>query len=312
MAIREILIKDWSLKLTAIFLALFLWLGVRGDRDVERIVTVPLEIRIPRTLEITSDRPSYVEVTVRGTPASMGFGPAVPLAYTIDLQTASEGSHAVTLSPENVRIPTASGFEAIRVNPPRITLELERTISKEVLVVVPQPEGKPAEGVDVYGFTPVPLSVVVTGPQSHVEPIMNFKTEVFTLEGQDRAFDAFLNLIIEDDSLRTNPAGPIEVSFELGPHREPQTVAGIPIVLGDEGFTVNPSEISAIVLVPITFEGELLPELFRATIGLDDWDPEASTAKLRPEVEFAEPIDPAMVIERVQPAEVTVSRKRNQ
>jgi hypothetical protein len=311
MTLREILFKNLPLKLTAIFLAFFLWLGVRGDRDVERIVTVPLEIRIPRTMEITSDRPSFVDVTVRGTPTSMGFGPAVPLAYTIDLQTATEGPNTVALSPENVRLPTASGLEAIRVNPPRITLVLEKTLSKEVLVVVPEPEGKPAEGVDIYGYFPSPLSVLLTGPQSRVEPIMELKTEVVTLEGQDQSFDAFLNLIIEDDSLRTAPAGPIEVSFELGPHRELRQVTGIPIFLQDEQFTAQPEEISVTILVPITYQGELVPELFVATVSLDDWDPEAETAKLSPKVVFVDTIDPAMLIESIQPAEVTVIRRRN-
>jgi hypothetical protein len=135
---------------------------------------------------------------------------------------------------------------------------------------------------------------------------------VYTLEGQDQSFHTFLNLLIEDPSLRTNPAGPIEVNFELGPHREPRTVAGIPIYLDDERFTVVPPQVSAKVLVPITFEGDLGPELFFATVVLDDWDPETSTARLTPEVDFAEPIDPALMIDEVQPAQITVRRKRNE
>ena len=61
-----ILLENWSLKTTAILLPLILWQCVRGEPGPERVVAVPLEVQLPRHMEITNERPKTVEVTMRG------------------------------------------------------------------------------------------------------------------------------------------------------------------------------------------------------------------------------------------------------
>jgi hypothetical protein len=82
---------------------------VRGDPGAASVITVPLEIRIPRNVEITNERPRSVEVTVRGTASSPWFGQPSP-SCVIDLQSAEEGQHVAPLTPDNVRITDANEF----------------------------------------------------------------------------------------------------------------------------------------------------------------------------------------------------------
>lgn len=305
---REILLKNWGLKLTAIFLGFFLWLFVRGDRNVERIMTVPLEIRIPRNMEITNERPSFVEITVRGTPLNIGWSLSGQPAYTIDLQTAGEGTHVVPLSPGNVRIPPASGIEVIRVSPPRITLVLEETIAKEVPVLAPPLRGEPAEGYDVYKVTYWPTRVRVTGPRSHVDALNRVVPAPVSVTGLNQPLRTFSNLMVEDHSLRLNPAGPVEVNIMIGVHRELKTVSGIPITVEAAGFRVSPSTLSVQVLVPITLKDKLSARNFAAAVSTEGFTPDQREMQLKPEVQLIDSPDPNVSIEKVRPEQVTVRR----
>ncbi|MFH1573343.1 MAG: CdaR family protein, partial [Acidobacteriota bacterium] len=258
--VREILLNNWTLKLTAIFLAFFLWLSIHGDRDVERILTVPLEIRVPRNMEVTNERPSFVEVTVRGTPTSLGIWPSAPSAYTIDLQTAGEGTHEVPLSPGNVRIPTGSGLEVVRVSPPRIPLVLEQTVTREVAVAAPVLQGEPQDGFDVYAVVHRPTRVQITGPRSHVEPVSEVATVPVAVTGLDQSLRTFARLVLENHSLRVEPPGPVEVNIQIGVHRVLRTVSGVTVSADDEGWRVSPSRLTLQVLVPVTVKETLGPD----------------------------------------------------
>ncbi len=308
--IREILLQNWAIKLTAFFLAFFLWLSVRGDRNVERIITVPLELRVPRNMEVTNERPSFVEVTVRGSPSSQGFWPSGPVAYTIDLLSAGEGVHDVPLSPGNVRIPATSGLEVVRVSPARIRLVLEQTITSTVRVATPPVEGTPAQGIDVYSVSHWPTQVTITGPRSRVEEVAELKTTPVSVEGLSGPLRTFVYPIVDDHSLRIDPAGPVEVNIQLGAHREVRSIAGVPVTAPGEELRITPARITVQALVPISVKEKLGPEHFSATIPPGALDPSADEAKVKPEVQLVEPPDPAIVIDRIRPAEVTVRRIR--
>jgi YbbR domain-containing protein len=153
--IQEYLLENWSLKLTAILLSLILWLFVRGEPGPERVVAVPLEVQVPRHMEIINERPTSIEVTMRGAAFSnMWFSQPLPTCI-IDLQGSQEGEHTINLTPDNVKIPKGSGIEILQVNPARVTLVLEKTISKEVPLSVPV-RGEPARGFEIYGRSSKP------------------------------------------------------------------------------------------------------------------------------------------------------------
>lgn len=216
--IQEYLLQNWTLKVTALLLAFILWLFVRGEPGPERVVPgVPLEVQVPRQMEITNKHPNAVEVTLRGMAFSdLWLSQPIPTTCVIDLSEAHEGEHIMTLTPENVRIPKGAGIEVIRINPARVNLVLEATVSKEVPIAVPV-RGEPSHGFEIYGRSPKPASVVITGPRSHIDPVQEISTEVVSIKGQNRPVRVFVGLDIKDSSVRTSLANPVEVDIPIGP-----------------------------------------------------------------------------------------------
>jgi YbbR domain-containing protein len=305
-AIRDFILENWTLKLTSILLAWILWLFVRGEPGTERVITVPLEVRIPQGMEITNERPNSVDVTVRGTIPSTWFGQAVPTCV-IDMQGYSEGEHVVPLTPDNVRIPRASGLEVLKVNPARVNLVLERTISKEVPVVVTT-RGNPASGFDVYGKSASPNMIIITGPRSHINRIQQISTEPVSLTGQKQTIRTLANLNIQDNSVRSTPVGPIEVRIFLGVHREPFTIARVPVHVDNNQYSVTPSRVSVELLVPKNYTGTLTPNDVSVTVSTLMLAEEKLPAKVKPEVKLVTNLDPAIIINNVEPAEITVRK----
>jgi YbbR domain-containing protein len=217
--IQEYLLQNWTLKVTAILLAFILWLFVRGEPGPERVVPgVPLEVQVPRQMEITNKRPTSVEVTMRGTAFSdLWLSHPIPTTCMIDLSEAKEGEHVVTLTPENVKTPKGSGIEVTRVNPARVNLVLEATVSKEVSITVPV-RGEPSHGFEIYGRSSKPSTVIITGPRSHIDPVREISTEVVSIKEQKQPVRVFVGLDIKDNSVRTSLANPVQVDIPIGPH----------------------------------------------------------------------------------------------
>jgi len=304
--VRRVFFENWSLKITSLFLAFILWLVVRGDPTAERVISVPLEVRLPRYMEITNDRPSTVDVTVRGVFANMWFGPTLP-TYTIDMQAFDEGEHVVQLTPANVRIPRASGLEAVAVRPARIKLRLERTVSKEAHVKV-LTRGEPGTGIDVYDIVVSPSMVVLGGPRSSIDRIEELSTEPVSIDGQRQSIRVFANLDIRDNAVHSTPPGPVEVNVQLGPHRKLQRVTGVTVTADGAGVSIIPRQVVLQVLVPITYEKRFAPADFVAAVRLGGTDPAQNEWKLKPDVRLKNSSDPSIVIKSVTPPEVTVQR----
>ena len=103
-------IRNLGLKLLSICIAALLWLVVAGERVVERVMRVPVELQnLPSDLEIVSNPPDTVEVRVRGpsgTLARMGPG---EIAAVIDLRAARTGRRLFHLTPAMVNTPLWHG-----------------------------------------------------------------------------------------------------------------------------------------------------------------------------------------------------------
>ncbi len=302
---RDVLLKNWGVKLTSIILALFLWMAVRGEPPAERVITVPLEIVRPVDMEITGERPSTVELTLRG--AASGMWSAQPLpSCRIDLQDAAEGEHVVSLTQANVRLPRASGLEVVAIRPARVKLVLERTITRIVPVEVSR--GDPPLDLEVYSASVTPQSVVIAGPRTRVQAIREVSTESISLAGRRESFRTSARLAPEDSSVQITPAGPVEVYFQIGARRQLQTIARVPVASEDPSVTLSPSTLTLSVLVPTSVQRKLVPDDFIASVPAVDLDPAQKVLQVKPEVVLREEIAPGIVIMHVKPPEITVRR----
>jgi YbbR domain-containing protein len=304
--VREILLKNWGLKLTSVLIAFALWLMLRGSQG-ERVITVPLTVQIPRSMEIVNELPNLVEITAQGYLANL-TGSLPNMTYNIDLQSAGEGEQTIPLLPAGVRISPASGLRVIRVNPARITLILEKVISKDVPVKVPI-RGTPDSGFDFYQVTCQPSIVSISGPRSDVNPIKEVETEPVSIEARSASFHQTVNFHIPDVDIHTSPVGPVEADIELGPHREIRTFSILIGGLEGSAFAPSPPFVSVSVLVPAAIKEQLAAEDLRATVIIPKPEPGSDRIALVPLVEFTKEPGAGVTIRQVSPEQVTLVRR---
>ena len=117
--------RDFSLKVLAIIIAVFLWLSVTDERIIERGFEVPLEFEnVPGTLRIAGDPPDAVRVRLRGSADVVSGVESDDLAAVLDLSGGSPGRHAFDMFAGRVRTP--SGIEVTSVVPATVSLVLEQ------------------------------------------------------------------------------------------------------------------------------------------------------------------------------------------
>jgi len=203
-------VRNLRLKLVSVCIAGLLWLIVAGDRVVERVLRVPVELQgIPADLELVGPAPETVDVRVRGSSNALArLGPG-DIAAVIDLKAAREGRRVFALGPAQVLVP--SGLETVQVSPSTISMDFEETVTRRVRVDV-RTDGEPGKGFRVTRVISVPDEVDISGPSSVVSRITSVATEPVAIAGMR-------------ESVRVSV--PVGVDAELVRIRGPQTVTAV-------------------------------------------------------------------------------------
>jgi YbbR domain-containing protein len=306
---RDLLLENWLVKLIALILAFILWLAVHGDLPGERIIAVPLEVRnVPPRMVITSDRPTSVELTVRGAlPPNVWFTYTAPPCI-IDLAGVEAGEHIIPLSAKNVHIPRAAGFEVLAVQPPRLRLVLEPMLSKQVPIHPTLDLKKLDSDLELYAVTPNPNTVLISGPRSRVEPITAVETEPIPVEGSHESSRVLANLNLTDARIQSSQLRPVEVQIDIGPRRRLLVITQVPVVADEASVTVAPTKVAVQLMVPITYNRKLTSADFVVTAPVRALDPKLEVTKVKPEVHPTVPLEPGTVVKEVIPPMITVRR----
>jgi YbbR domain-containing protein len=307
--IKKFLLENWSLKATALLLSLILWLFVHGEPGPESVVRIPIQVQLPRQMEIMNERPTMVEVTMRGAVFSnIWFAQPLPNCI-INMQGASEGKHAIELSPENVFVPKGSRLEILHVNPSSVTIVLQRTLSKEVPVVA-LIRGEPARGFEIYGKQVKPATAIITGPRSHIEHLSEIQTEAVSINDQKQPERFFVNLNLKDDLLHTSLNNPVQVDIQIGPRRKLYIIAQVPVQIDNPVYVTSPKKLTIQVKAPINPAADLTSADFSVMVDTRNINDSDLPVRVKPEIRLTRNVNGLMEIKQVQPPEVTVQAKR--
>ncbi len=156
--------KNWVLKLLSLLFALFLWYFVVGEDKVDMNVAIPIEIvNLPRDLIISNQFKKQLEVTISGQRSLIRGMTSQHISRTIDLSKASPGTIVIQNQPDSISLPR--GLSILRVQPPTLTLLLDRLIQKE-LPIKPILVGKVHKDFRLDSVTVDPPTLEISGPQS--------------------------------------------------------------------------------------------------------------------------------------------------
>ncbi|MBN2321380.1 MAG: YbbR-like domain-containing protein [Acidobacteria bacterium] len=301
--IKEKLLENWILKITAIFLAGILWLFIQ-ELETDKTVTAPVKVQgVPAGMEISSGLPSTVQVRFRGADQT--------LACNIDLRDAREGENRITLTRDHIETQQGFGMEVFQVNPSQVTLMLEKTISKPVPITIPV-QGEVADGFEIYDKIPSSRVVEITGPRSHIESIGEVPTDIIDISDLDQDSNFQVSLNFEDGAIRSSITDPIWVELRIGPRRNEYYINKVPLVMENESYVSSPKQIDIHVMAPEDLQPDLVPGNFSAIIRTQNLDPSALPAKVKPAINYREDWKGKIKQMGTRPPEVTVRKKDEQ
>lgn len=178
--IRQLLTRNFTLKLLSLAIAFSLWLFVNfGERDTEESLKVALELRnIPSHLMITSPRVDFIDLRVSGPRTLLGRIDRNRVSVGLDLNGVRPGPAVFRVDAEALNLPR--GVKVVRINPAQVTLELDRVGHKSVPVRL-RLVGKLPPDLQVADTKVAPDTLQVTGPASDIEDIHTVSTEALDL-----------------------------------------------------------------------------------------------------------------------------------
>ena len=259
--LRQLIVRDFGLKLLALALAVALWIQVAGQPVVERGIDVPLGFEnVPDLLHVGGDLPDTLRVRVRGAASIVSGLQLGDVVAAIDLAGERSGRRRLfDMFAGRVRAPF--GVEVTQVVPATISVALEPAGAPRAVRVVPDIEGRPAEGFAVGRITATPATVDVMGPASRVAGLTEALTEPVSIEGASGRVRTMVTVGVADPMVRLRMPGSAEVTVEIVPAPLERTLHAVPVRVGEGGraAAVEPAAVRVGVLGP--------PERVRA---LDD------------------------------------------
>lgn len=207
--------------LVALITACLLWYALAAQRSenisVRGVKARLTLVNIPRDLVLTSSVPDTVSLQLRG-PLSRALDSSTPPEVLLDLSDARPGLNSYPVNERDIPLPAE--VEVVSVDPPAITLELERQ-ETAVLPVVPTIEGEPAPGFTVLGIRVLPNQATVQGPESLVLEMESIATGPITIEGAAGPVETLTLPVLPDPLVRTLGVASIQVTVDIAPTPEP-------------------------------------------------------------------------------------------
>ncbi|MBU0676141.1 MAG: YbbR-like domain-containing protein [Proteobacteria bacterium] len=219
--------KDWILKILSLFFALLLWYFVVGEDKVDMTVLVPIEItNLPQDMVISNQFMRQLEVTVSGPRGLVRGLDRLHISKPVDLSQATPGSKVIQTKPESIKFPR--GIKVLRIQPANVSLVIDRLIQKE-LPIKPTTSGSPAEGYELVGAVPDPVSLSLTAPAKLMEGLLFLSTEPIDLSGVKASFTKQIPLDLAPEITRLVGEPVITVRGGIREKRVPKTLYHLPI-----------------------------------------------------------------------------------
>jgi YbbR domain-containing protein len=221
--------KNWVLKLLSLLFALFLWYFVVGEDKVDMNVTLPVEIvNLPRELVISNQFKRQLEVTVSGQRSLIRGMAEQHISRTIDLSKAAPGTVVIQNNPDSISLPR--GLSILRVQPPTITLLLDRLIQKE-LPIKPILVGKVHKDFRLDSVTADPTTLEISGPQSILGHEQNLKTSSIDINGLDQSAVKQVSLALKSEIADLIGEPVVDVRLNIVESIKEMEISALPIEL---------------------------------------------------------------------------------
>ncbi len=208
--------------LVALIAAFLLWYALAAQRSenisVRGVKARLTLVNIPRSLVLTSSVPDTVSLQLRG-PLTRTLDSSNPPEVLLDLSDARPGLNSYPINPSDIQLPAE--VDVVSVDPPAITLELERQAAR-LVPIQPLIEGEPAPGFVLGEVRVVPGEYTVEGPESLILILKSVATSPVSIEGAAGPVEAVVQPALPNPQLRALGLGSIQVIVDIVPEAVPE------------------------------------------------------------------------------------------
>lgn len=165
--------KNWQTMLLAIALALFTWFLVTGREVVETWVEMPVVMTNPPEGMIIEDGlVDKIQVRLRGPKGLVDSLSTQNLSYSLDVSKLKIGQQVMEI--DSSKLPLTSSYEVIDIKPNRLTLTVDRRISKKIALESAW-SGKLNSDYKLLEVIAAPDLVEIRGPETVLRKISKAK-----------------------------------------------------------------------------------------------------------------------------------------
>lgn len=204
--IKNLIVRNWALKLLSLVLAFLLWLTLIPEEKIfsEKTLVVPLETRnLPPDFEIVEKPLTVIDVTIRAPNRLLNQITPASLRAVLNLEKATISQEDYPLNPDMIAAP--SDAKVVLVMPNKVHLKLDH--SKEVLMEVsPVTIGKVRDGLKIDKIELIPSKVFVRGPESKIKPKDRVRTSPIDITDLAQTAEFEADLILPNPALRFTTA----------------------------------------------------------------------------------------------------------
>ncbi len=207
---RKYVRHNAGVKLISLAAAVLLWAAVAREPIAEVAVNVPIEFQnMPDQLEISSETLPEAQVRVRGPARLVRDVSHAPIVHcVVDLTGFTRGERTVELGPTRIQAPRE--LHVTQIIPTRLTIELDRRITRKV-AVHPRVIGQFASGVRIASVTADPTEVVIVGPEQRVVAVESATTDPVDATGVVGRQTFTSHVYVTDPLVRVVEGGAVRV-----------------------------------------------------------------------------------------------------
>jgi YbbR domain-containing protein len=302
--LRDLFLKDATLKVFSLLLALSLWLFVVGEKKSEFGFAVPVELRnLPPRL-IVSKRVPPVDVRIVG-PRNIldGLSPQ-DLKISIDLETVQAGEVTFANLADRIDLPRSVAVSSI--SPANVTVTLEDLVERKVKVD-PMLKGSPEENFEVGQVVVKPGRVDIRVAKSQAPRLRSVKTKVVDISGIAEDYERRVGLDLAGFAVGSVEPDEVTVQVALKEKVGEKEFLKVSVeTVNSAGVArVEPAQAGILLRGPLGVLGDLDEKRIGVILDLEGKAPGKHIVKARVNV------PPKTALVRVEPEEfeVTIARQ---
>lgn len=204
--LRNMVGRNWALKLTALLLAFVLWMTLIPEEKVnsDKTFAVAVEMRnLPAEFEVVEKPQATVEVTLRANNRVLNQLSAANVHCILSLEKATVIQEDYPLNPDMISAPAEARVVRVLPNKVRVKVERGREISMDI---EPAIIGKPKPGFKMVRYEILPSKALVRGPESKIKPKDKIRTSPIDITGIAQTADFEADMILPKPELRLTTA----------------------------------------------------------------------------------------------------------